>query len=194
MGVLIAARCRLELKVDEKRIAPVHTFGAPPVLAFDQLSSQVVNGGDVSMDDIMRLCGFSNGASMIRQYVLARDVFPRMWLSADPVFSAVTKTDFIGGLLEWRRETFGDGILTKNRFLYESVGDLYWLEYRNGVEERPVLSQYYGDDVLKKLSMDLGDITQSPFAAFQTIGDHNSQNYVDALQFLTIGSVINPMV
>jgi hypothetical protein len=40
--------------------------------------------------------------------------------------------------------------------------------------------------------MNMDDITQSPLTAWQTIGDHNSQAYVDALQFLTIRRVINP--
>ena len=48
------------------------------------------------------------------------------------------------------------------------------------------------DDVLKKLSMNLDDITESPLAALRTIGEHNSQSYVDALQFLTVREVINP--
>jgi hypothetical protein len=81
-------------------------------------------------------------------------------------------------------------MFTKNRFLYESVGDLYWLEYRNG-ENNPVLSQHFGDEVLEKLTMDLDELTQSPWTAFRTIGDHNSQNYVDALQYLTIRSAFN---
>jgi hypothetical protein len=55
-----------------------------------------------------------------------------------------------------------------------------------------VLSQHFGDEVLEKLTMDLDELTQSPWTAFRTIGDHNSQNYVDALQYLTIRSAFNP--
>ena len=175
----------------------VYTFGAPPVLAYDRLAgngpgSSIDDEPEVGMDEILRLVGFTRGASLVKQYVLAKDVIPRMWLSADPVFVAATKTDFIGGLLDWRRETFGEGMFTKNRFLYESIGDLYWLEYADGEQGKPTLSRYGGDDVLTKLRMNLDDITQSPLTAWQTIGDHNSQAYVDALQFLTIRRVINP--
>jgi len=189
MALIIAARCRLELGIEASRVAPVHQFGSPPVLAYDRLGGGRVEGVDAG--EIMRLCGFEQGSSIVRQYVLEKDLFSRMWLSADPVFSAATKTDFIGGLLDWRRDTFGEGMFTKNRFLYESVGDLYWLEYRNG-EKNPVLSQHFGDEVLEKLTMDLDELTQSPWTAFRTIGDHNSQNYVDALQYLTIRSAFNP--
>lgn len=189
MALIIAVKCRLELGIEASRIAPVHKFGSPPVLAYDRLGGGRVESVDAG--EIMRLCGFEQGSSIVRQYVLEKDLFSRMWLSADPVFSAATKTDFIGGLLDWRRDTFGEGMFTKNRFLYESVGDLYWLEYRNG-ENNPVLSQHFGDEVLEKLTMDLDELTQSPWTAFRTIGDHNSQNYVDALQYLTIRSALNP--
>jgi pimeloyl-ACP methyl ester carboxylesterase len=196
MGLVVAARAR-ELGLEEARVGGVYTFGAPPVLAYDRLAgngpgSPIDDEPEVGMDEILRLVGFTRGASLVKQYVLAKDVIPRMWLSADPVFVAATKTDFIGGLLDWRRETFGEGMFTKNRFLYESIGDLYWLEYADGEQGKPTLSRYGGDDVLTKLRMNLDDITQSPLTAWQTIGDHNSQAYVDALQFLTIRRVINP--
>ena len=146
----------------------------------------------VDADEILRILGFKRGASFVHQYVLAKDIIPRMWLSADPVFAAATSNEFIGGLLDWRRDVFGEGVLTKNRFLYESIGDLYWLEYASGEQGTPSLTRYDDDDVLKKLSMNLDDITESPLAALRTIGEHNSQSYVDALQFLTVREVINP--
>ena len=83
-------------------------------------------------------------------------------------------------------------MFTKNRFLYESIGELYWLESANNDQGKPTLSRFFGDDVLTKLQMELEDITQSPMTAMRTLGDHNSQAYVDALQFLTIRRVLNP--
>lgn len=189
MAVVVAAKARLELGLEESRMGPIHTFGAPPVLAFDSLASERYEDTSVGMDEIMQTLGFERGASAVRQFVLAKDVFPRMWLAADPVFSAAMKTDFIAGLLEWRRETFGEGILTKNRFLYESVGELFWLENVDEEQGNPTLSRFFGDEVLAKLRMELGDITQSPLTAMRTIGEHNSQAYVDALQFITIRRV-----
>ena len=194
MAIVCAARARLELGLEESRVGPIHTFGAPPVLAYDRLASgrSASDEATIGMNEIMRLLGFEQGAAMVRQYVLANDVIPRMWLAADPVFSAATKTDFIGGLLDWRREIFGEGMFTKNRFLYESIGELYWLESANNDQGKPTLSRFFGDDVLTKLQMELEDITQSPMTAMRTLGDHNSQAYVDALQFLTIRRVLNP--
>ena len=190
MALIIAARCRLELGIAEERIMPVHTFGSPPVLAYDRLSSRGTEC-EGTMDDILRLCGFSKGASAVRQYVLAKDIIPRMWLSADPVFNAATKMDFIGSMLDWREQTFGGGMLTRNRFLYQTCGDLFWLEYQAGVEAKPLLTRHTGEDVLEKLQMELGEVTESPLAALRTALDHNSQNYVDALQFLTVKRIIS---
>ncbi len=194
MALVLAVRARLELGIEESRLASVCTFGAPPVLAYDRLSASARARADetVDADEILRILGFKRGASFVHQYVLAKDIIPRMWLSADPVFAAATSNEFIGGLLDWRRDVFGEGVLTKNRFLYESIGDLYWLEYASGEQGTPSLTRYDDDDVLKKLSMNLDDITESPLAALRTIGEHNSQSYVDALQFLTVREVINP--
>lgn len=194
MALVLAVRARLELGIEESRLGSVFTFGAPPVLAYDRLSASAFARADeaVTADEILRVLGFERGASFVRQYVLAKDIIPRMWLSADPVFAAATSNDFIGGLLDWRRDVFGEGVLTKNRFLYESIGDLYWLEYASGEQGSPSITRYDGDDVLKKLSMNLDDITESPLAALRTIGEHSSQSYVDALQFLTVREVINP--
>ena len=191
LALISAARCRLELGIAEERIMPVHTFGSPPVLAYDRLSSRGTDECAGTMDDILRLCGFSKGSSMVRQYVLAKDIIPRMWLSADPVFSAATKMDFIGSVLDWREQTFGGGMFTRNRFLYQTCGDLYWLEYQAGVEAKPLLTRHTGEDVLEKLQMELEEVTESPLAALRTAIDHNSQNYVDALQFLTVKRIIS---
>lgn len=191
MALVIAARARLELGIEEDRMMPIHTFGSPPVLAYDGLAS----GAGGGMDDILRLCGFSKGAAMVRQFVLAKDIIPRMWLSADPVFSAATKMDLIASALDWRKRTFGDGIFTRERFLYQTCGDLYWLEYPSGganaSAKQPLLTRHYGDEVLEKLQMELGEVTESPLAALQTALDHSSQNYVDALQFLTVKRIMN---
>mmetsp|Transcript_6028 Transcript_6028/g.22785 ORF Transcript_6028/g.22785 Transcript_6028/m.22785 type:complete len:557 (-) Transcript_6028:2879-4549(-) len=75
----------------------------------------------------LRLAGFSAGS--VRAFVLHNDPVPRMWLASDPVFQNAVRNETVVSMLNAREFFFGTGVFTKNRFLYEAVGTLYWLKW-----------------------------------------------------------------
>ena len=71
-----------------------------------------------------------------------------MWLASDPMFgSMVRNNESLKSLLDAREYFFGQGMFTKNRFLYDAVGTLYWLKWTaNDGTEITVHEHDDGDD------------------------------------------------
>ena len=94
----------------------------------------------------LRLAGFA--PTSVKQFVLSNDPVPRMWLASDPMFgSMVRNNESLKSLLDAREYFFGQGMFTKNRFLYDAVGTLYWLKWTaNDGTEITVHEHDDGDD------------------------------------------------
>ena len=151
--------------------------------------------------DPLTLAGLSPDA--VRSFVLSNDPVPRMWNSANPIFGSVAANDTISSVLATREWLFGSGIISQRRFLYETVGTLYWLQW--SAADGTVLSVHRGDGsaLVEKLKLAItprgvqggGGGQESGGSSWDISGwltavqgtlDHNAQNYVDSVAYVAL--------
>lgn len=199
--MILAAWTKLRLDVDcVKMKVNVHTYGSPNVLALDM---SLLNKMEKEEKETFR--GYPKSAldaigleeSALRAHVLSNDIVPRMWLSHDPVFNTLKSNEWGANLLKWKEETFGRrGMLTMDRFLYEVSGYLIFLELGNdNAAKRAVVKETANLEThLERLTWQLEDFTSgaqnNPLRALAPALEHNSQNYVDVMQYLAVNALL----
>ena len=95
------------------------TFGSPPVLAHE------MGGGGARALDILGL-----PPQALRNFALENDPIPRALLSVDPTFEMIKQWDTAKALLQLRERLVGKGSpLSTDRFLFETVGELYLIKW-----------------------------------------------------------------
>ena len=201
IAMILAAWTKLRLDVDcVKMKVNVHTYGSPNVLALDM---SLLNKMEKEEKETFR--GYPKSAldaigleeSALRAHVLSNDIVPRMWLSHDPVFNTLKSNEWGANLLKWKEETFGRrGMLTMDRFLYEVSGYLIFLELGNdNAAKRAVVKETANLEThLERLTWQLEDFTSgaqnNPLRALAPALEHNSQNYVDVMQYLAVNALL----
>ena len=147
-------------------------------------------------EDALRLAGFE--ADSVRAFVLSNDPVPRMWLAADPFFGAAASNETVAGLMSAREWLFGQGILSKGRFLYDAAGTLYWMRWSPDAGTSVTVHRGDPDALCEELAMappwgsvdDDGEEERSWLdAGVSSVAgamDHNAQNYVDSIQYLNV--------
>ena len=201
IATILAVWTKLRLEVDcELMKVNVHTYGSPNVLALDM---SLLNKMEKDEKETFR--GYPKSAldaigleeSVLRAHVLSNDIIPRMWLSHDPLFNTVKSNEWGANLLKWKERTFGTrGMLTMDRFLYEVSGYLVFLELgtdnaakRAVVKETANLATHH-----ERLTWQLEDFTSgaqnNPLRALAPALEHNSQNYVDVMQYLAVNALL----
>ena len=201
IAMILAAWTKLRLDVDcVKMKVNVHTYGSPNVLALDM---SLLNKMEKEEKETFR--GYPKSAldaigleeSALRAHVLSNDIVPRMWLSHDPVFNTLKSNEWGATLLKWKEETFGRrGMLTMDRFLYEVSGCLVFLELGNdNAAKRAVVKETSNLEThLERLTWQLEDFTSgaqnNPLRALAPALEHNSQNYVDVMQYLAVNALL----
>ena len=201
IAMILAAWTKLRLDVDcVKMKVNVHTYGSPNVLALDM---SLLNKMEKEEKETFR--GYPKSAldaigleeSALRAHVLSNDIVPRLWLSHDPVFNTLKSNEWGANLLKWKEETFGRrGMLTMDRFLYEVSGYLVFLELGNdNAAKRAVVKETANLEThLERLTWQLEDFTSgaqnNPLRALAPALEHNSQNYVDVMQYLAVNALL----
>jgi len=201
IAMILAAWTKLRLDVDcVKMKVNVHTYGSPNVLALDM---SLLNKMEKEEKETFR--GYPKSAldaigleeSALRAHVLSNDIVPRMWSSHDPVFNTLKSNEWGANLLKWKEETFGRrGMLTMDRFLYEVSGYLVFLELGNdNAAKRAVVKETANLEThLERLTWQLEDFTSgaqnNPLRALAPALEHNSQNYVDVMQYLAVNALL----
>ena len=201
IAMILAAWTKLRLDVDcVKMKVNVHTYGSPNVLALDM---SLLNKMEKEEKETFR--GYPKSAldaigleeSALRAHVLSNDIVPRMWLSHDPLFNTLKSNEWGANLLKWKEETFGRrGMLTMDRFLYEVSGYLVFLELGNdNAAKRAVVKETSNLEThLERLTLQLEDFTSgaqnNPLRALAPALEHNSQNYVDVMQYLAVNALL----
>lgn len=127
----------------------------------------------------------------VRSFVLSNDPVPRMWLAADPLFTAAAANETVANILGARERFFGAGIFSPRRFLYEAVGVLYWMQWSAKDGTKISVHRGEGSALVDKLALDppwAGDswMTESPLRAIQGSLDHNAQNYMDSVAYVAL--------
>jgi hypothetical protein len=96
-----------------------YTFGSPPVLAHE------TGGGGGRALDVLGL-----PLHALRNFALENDPVPRALLSVDPTFEMIKQWDTAKALLQLRERLVGKGSpLSTDRFLFETVGELYLIKW-----------------------------------------------------------------
>ena len=201
IATILAVWTKLRLEVDcAKMNVNVHTYGSPNVLALDM---SLLN--KMEKEEKEKFRGYPKSAldaigfeeSALRAHVLSNDIVPRMWLSHDPVFNTLKSNEWGANLLKWKEETFGRrGMLTMDRFLYEVSGYLVFLELGNdNAAKRAVVKETANLEThLERLTWQLEDFTSgaqnNPLRALAPALEHNSQNYVDVMQYLAVNALL----
>ena len=200
MAVLLACLAKLRLGIPDDIETSVHTYGSPNILALDQTALMKMKKENNDDDNIkypnsaLEAIGFEE--SVLRAHVLSNDIVPRMWLSHDPIFNTLKSNEFGNLFLKWKEETFGAGMITSNRFLYDVSGMLVFLELGNNDEARravvkeTVCLETHLDRLTIKLEDFSNEFGSNPLKALAPALDHNSQNYVDAMQYIAISSLL----
>jgi len=201
IATILAVWTKLRLEVDcAKMNVNVHTYGSPNVLALDM---SLLN--KMEKEEKEKFRGYPKSAldaigfeeSALRAHVLSNDIVPRMWLSHDPVFNTLKSNEWGANLLKWKEETFGRrGMLTMDRFLYEVSGYLVFLELgTDNAAKRAVVKETANLEThLERLTWQLEDFTSgaqnNPLRALAPALEHNSQNYVDVMQYLAVNALL----
>ena len=134
---------------------------------------------------------------MLRAHVLSNDIIPRMWLSHDPLFNTVKSNEWGANLLKWKeanvegRERHVDhgSIFIRSEWVF-GVLELGTdnAAKRAVVKETANLATHH-----ERLTWQLEDFTSSArtiHAALRRALEHNSQNYVDVMQYLAVNALL----
>ena len=140
-------------------------------------------------ESALALAGFAPDA--VRAFVLSNDPVPRMWLAADPAFSAAIDSDLARSVLGARERLFGAGIFSSRRFLYEAVGALYWLRWSANEGTALTVHDEASEALAERLRIETEEGESAGSAAFRGAWDHNAQNYVDAVQWIALKTLVN---
>lgn len=178
LALILASFARLKLSIPPAAILPIHLFGSPPVMTLSRSEGAATSTMHDSAALMRELHLPEDG---VRWFVADTDVIPRMWNSVDPVYSFVRRSDVAVRLMNWRQQFFGGAVLTEQKFLYDTVGRIYWIRWDRikGV----MVTLLTPEQAAVELAQEPEDFIQ-PSALFRSAMDHNRRNYTHALESL----------
>ena len=108
-----------------------------------------------------------------------------------PLQSMVHKLEPLLEVLGARERLFGAGIFSSRRFLYEAVGALYWLRWSANEGTALTVHDEASEALAERLRIETEEGESAGSAAFRGAWDHNAQNYVDAVQWIALKTLVN---
>lgn len=174
----------------------VHTFGSPPVLACDRedkalnYEASKFNGSSsysmgmkthqITENGCLVMKGLGLELGTVKAYVLDKDIIPRAFLTSDPTYSLVSNWGFMQSAMDWREQLWGKGIIfTRNRFLYQNVGVVYFMQSQeNGV----VIQRLFPNQADEVLRIDSPNVLSQPSTLIKMMTDHYRENYTSNLE------------
>eukprot|EP00271_Cylindrocystis_brebissonii_P017047 TRINITY_DN4263_c0_g1_i1.p1 TRINITY_DN4263_c0_g1~~TRINITY_DN4263_c0_g1_i1.p1 ORF type:complete len:942 (-),score=127.51 TRINITY_DN4263_c0_g1_i1:618-3443(-) len=117
-------------------------------------------------------------SSSVCSFVLDQDLVPRAFLRSDPLYHLALQGDWVQAAMQWREQMWPGGeegaVLTRKRFLYESVGDVFFMRTTGFQVD---VWKLRPDEAEQVLLMDVGEFVAAPLKLVQTVTDHSHQRY-----------------
>eukprot|EP00899_Mesostigma_viride_P025643 jgi/Mesvir1/6263/Mv02845-RA.1 len=110
----------------------------------------------------------------VRSFVIDIDVVPRAFLLVDPLYELARRLPALRNLLSWRGSLLGGDMLTDTRFLYENMGQVFFIEARGS---RVRVSKLTPEEANSALILSIDKFISDPVNILQALMDHNHIRY-----------------